>query len=503
VTLSNYIQILWRRKWIIIVTVLVTVGAAVARTAMITPTYTASTTVRVETPRIGSLEFFQYDLTFTDRLMNTYAIIATSGPVMDELAERLELEQAPTVNVEIVQGTELLNITVTDEDSEVAMRAANELYEILRVYLSVETLTREQILREQLDNAQEALTTARENFDALASQYPPDDERVVTAGRLVTLRQEDLDRYIEEYSTYVESIEDAAGPENTEDEIVENSTITQIEPATEPESPSSPNRLLNIGLGLLIGMVGGLSLSILVESLDTKLYTSPQIEAVTDVSVLGRIPSNRGKRLVATNGRSSQELEAYRILRTNILLLNDEHPPQTLVVTSPTVGEGKSTTVANLATAIAQSGRRVVVVDSDLRNPAQHKIYSKSNEAGLVDVLQGELPVDDVIQETDFSGLHLIPSGKTPADPLELLASHEMSNIIDTLSKEFDVVLLDSPDLETVTDAAVLGSITDGVLLVVGRAKVKQDRVQKAYQKLNEVNANLIGVTINWAEKTF
>lgn len=189
--------------------------------------------------------------------------------------------------------------------------------------------------------------------------------------------------------------------------------------------------------------------------------------------------------------------EAYRQLRTSIQFYSLDRSIQTLLITSASPEDGKSTTVANLAVTFAETGCSVVAVDCDLRRPSLHKMFGLSNEAGLTALILDEKTLNDVLQPTDVPHLRVLPSGPLPPNPSELLGSQRMERLIESLRSTADVVIFDSPPTISVTDAAVLGAKMDGVLLVVSVGKTKRDHVVRAKQLLARVNAKVLGVVLN------
>src|SRR5688500_15889280 len=235
--LSSFLAILWRRKWIILLTTVIAVATVAARTAMLTPLYRSSTTLRVGTSAIGSFEFLQYDLTYTDRLMNTYTHIATSTPVLTKLAEQLNVSELPQIDVVPVDDSELLVITVEDPDPALAQQTAAALADILieqiRTTTSGEDESTLDILSAQLDDAQTELDTAREEYAQLASLYAETDARVINAARTMYLK-EDL------YSMLLDQYEGARSSE-----LARATPLSVVDPAYLPATPSSPNVPLN------------------------------------------------------------------------------------------------------------------------------------------------------------------------------------------------------------------------------------------------------------------
>jgi non-specific protein-tyrosine kinase len=190
--------------------------------------------------------------------------------------------------------------------------------------------------------------------------------------------------------------------------------------------------------------------------------------------------------------------EAYRTLRTNLEFSSLDRPLKTMVVTSPGPEEGKSTTLANLAVTLAQAEKEVILVDCDLRRPSQHEIFGVSNNVGLTTMMVDEQAMKaPPLLDTGVSGLRLLPSGPLPPNPSELVGSRRMLEIIAWLSKAADMVLFDAPPIIAVTDAAVLASRVDGVLLVIKAGGTKRDHAQKAKALLDKVNAHLVGAVLN------
>jgi len=514
--LRNYIAILWRRKWVIAVTVAVTVTVTVAGTLMMTPTYEASTTLRVATALGGSVNYTDYR--YAELLMNTYTKIATSGPVLEELVHRLGLDEPPQIEVEILPNTELMQITVEDLNPVLAALAANTLAETL-IFQSEELYSgggrsAQEILGQQLAQIERELDQARGEYENLAAQSPEDSERIAAASRAVALKEQTYAMLLEQYE------------QARIREAIRANALSVVEPAVIPEAPFKLRKALNIALGFMVGLAGGVGLAFLFENLDTTLYTAQQIEQVTELSTLGKIPTVRRQQQIAFFNGSSPQGEALRRLRTNIFSLDHDVPLKTLLVTSAEPREGKSTVVANLAFSIAQSGRKVIAVDGDLRRPTLHKIFDLSNEIGLSSILRQKVAPDDIlssfltfddlpvsgilkqeaaldkaVQDSNIPGVWVLTSGPLPPDPAELLGSPQMAALIEQLAQQFDVVLLDTPALLAVTDAAVLAPIVDGVVLVVGRAQARREAVQAACQHLADVRANSIGLVVNRAEQ--
>ena len=208
--------------------------------------------------------------------------------------------------------------------------------------------------------------------------------------------------------------------------------------------------------------------------------------------------NNRQESLITISNPRSPISEAYRTLRTNLEFSSLDKPLKTMVVTSAGPEEGKSTTLANLAVTLAQAEREVILVDCDLRRPSQHEIFDVGNGVGLTSmVVDEEAFKNPPLQETPVPNLKLLPSGPLPPNPSELLGSRRMEEIITTLRERSDLVLFDAPPIIAVTDAAVLASKVDGVLLVIKAGTTKRDHAQRAKALLEKVNARLVGAVLN------
>ncbi|MEL5898970.1 CpsD/CapB family tyrosine-protein kinase [Clostridium sporogenes] len=204
--------------------------------------------------------------------------------------------------------------------------------------------------------------------------------------------------------------------------------------------------------------------------------------------------------LISIKDPKSPVAEAYRTLRTNIKFSSFDKKVQSIVITSSGTGEGKSTTAANLAIVMAQSGSKTIIIDCDQRRPNVHKLFGISNEVGLSNFIVGSIGLDEVIQKTEVENLHILPSGTRPPNPSELISSNRMMEFVEELKKEYDYIILDSPPVIPVTDAQLLANYADGCLLVVSSGEVEKEAVIKAKDLLNKVNANIIGIVLNKLE---
>ncbi len=206
-------------------------------------------------------------------------------------------------------------------------------------------------------------------------------------------------------------------------------------------------------------------------------------------------------KLITIHNPKSPVAEAYRILRTNIQFSSLDKLLKTYLITSSGPGEGKSVTTANLGVAFAQDGRRVIIVDADLRKPRQHRLFEQSKKTGLTNVLLGEASIEEVLIDSGVPGLSLIVTGPIPPNPAELVGSQRMKQFLREIGEMADVVLIDSPPVVAVTDAAILAAEVDGVLLVVAANASRIDLARKAKELLFNVKANVVGTVLNMVEE--
>jgi polysaccharide biosynthesis transport protein len=266
-------------------------------------------------------------------------------------------------------------------------------------------------------------------------------------------------------------------------------------PARADKKPVSPKSMLIIPLGVMVGLIVGLGLAFFIEYLDTSVKTIDDVERSLQAPVLGVIPQNVG--VILDEGAESPHAEAYRVLRTNILFSRKNEAWNTVSVLSGGAGEGKSTTLFNLATIFAQNGQRILVVDSDLRRPTLHKILHVSNTIGLTDFLLKQRSLDEVIQKTKVPTLDFLASGKLPSSSMSILGSAQMKETIQELKRRYEFIFFDSPPLLGVSDASILASEMDMVLQVIQYRRYPQPMTLRAKQMILKVGGNLVGIVLN------
>lgn len=306
-------------------------------------------------------------------------------------------------------------------------------------------------------------------------------------------------------------------------EAVEAGQVEIIDLADLPEMPMGEGRTRKLALGLILGLMLGVGSAVAVDGMNSSIRRRDDIERVLQVPGLAVIPkfanataenrfaralprrvngkarkgSDRASGLVTVYDAMSTGAEAYRTLRTNLIFSQSVQALRTLVVTSASPSEGKTTTAANLAVSFAQQGMRVLIVDCDLRRSRLHKMFSIPREPGLTELVLGHLDQDDAVRETAVPGLYVLPSGQLPPNPSELLGGARMRKALESLTGAFDLVVLDTPPLLAASDAAILSTIVDGVVIVVRAGETEIEAGQQAMQQLSAVGARVVGAVLN------
>lgn len=279
-------------------------------------------------------------------------------------------------------------------------------------------------------------------------------------------------------------------------------SVRIVQPALEPTDRATPQTTRSLLLGIGGGLATGILAALLRDLTDNKVRNRTSVENSTDRPLLGVIPKNRdmSRTPVYVQGNTrSQFAESFRELRTSLRFVDTEHDQHAFVVTSAHASEGKTTTTLNLAAALMEGGSRVVVVDCDLRRPAVGSRLDIENGAGLTDVLIGRAELEDVLQPWGSNG-SVLPAGPTPPNPADLLASEGMAELLKVLGQEYDHVLIDTPPLLPVTDAAILAAATSGALLVTAAGKSRTTELREAAEILDRAGARTLGVVVGMVQ---
>lgn len=475
--LRDYIQILRRRKGMIALTVVLVTVPTVVISLLQTPRY-AGTAQLLLLPRSSETLFDPNSGVRTDpnREVQNEIRILTSQPVRAMV--RAELGSAPKVSATPDGLTDVIKVTAKDVDPQRAAVLANSYSNSYIEYRRKQAVDDVLAASQQI---QTKITDLQKQIDSAASGAPRDS--LVQAQALFKQKLDQLQV----------------------DGALKRGGAQMVTPADVPTNPVSPQPMRSGLLALVAGLLVGLGVAFVKEFLDDSVKTKDEFERVAPgVPVLGLIPvisAWRGTEeayLVSLDDPTSPAAEAYRTLRTSIQFMALERPMRTLQITSANAQEGKTTTLANLAVALARSGSTVAIVCCDLRRPRVHEFFGLKNDVGFTSVLLGKVGLAGAMQEVpDQARLSLLASGPLPPNPSELLSSRRTVEVLGSLQAEYDIVLIDAPPILPVTDALVLSGRVDATLLVAVAGATTRKEAARAVELLKQVDAPLVGAVLN------
>ncbi len=429
-----------------------------------------------------------------DKQSRLASLVSNPGPGTDVTIQALENE------IETIKGklVEEVRKIAGSGGSIQPLKTSQELFDnILKSEVEIKALTARA----------EALRAAISNIDYQLEQLP---EKTLVLARLTRDRKLNEELYLILNEKYEEArISEAA----------KSAGVEIVDTAKPPEEPVKPRKKLNILFGMLFGLALGVGITLLIDLLDDTIKTPEELERI-GLTPLGTIPvvnvdeirrrmKRKGKSLTRADevrieskmitkfSPKSPISEAYRSLRTNIQFSDIDNPKRVILMTSSATKEGKSTTCVNLATTFAQMGSRVLLVDSDLRRPTLHNFFNVDRMYGLTNVLIGSLSFNDVIKRTEVENLDLITAGDIPPNPAEMVGSERMKAFLDEARARYDIVLLDSPPVVAVTDAAILTTRADATIVVVSSGMTGRSELKRAINLIQNVGSHVLGVVLN------
>lgn len=296
------------------------------------------------------------------------------------------------------------------------------------------------------------------------------------------------------FPSFVAALDDHGGQSTVILNVVSGPTLHQ--------APVAPRKSLDVATGLLAGLLLGVVAAVVRDVRDTTIGTVQALRDVSSRPVLGEVPYDNSARtapVLVGDQLHTERAEAHRQVRTNLQFADVDNPPRVILVTSSVPGEGKSTTSVNLALLFAESGRDVLLVEADLRRPRATKYLSLEEGVGLTDVLAGQVTLEDALQEWG-QRVTVLPGGSVPPNPSELLGSRNMGVLLATMREWFDIVIIDTPPLGPVTDAAVVAPLADGVVMVVRQGKTTRAQLTMSLQALDAVDARVFGCLLNMSK---
>jgi capsular exopolysaccharide synthesis family protein len=483
-------------KWIVLGAIAAG-GAAFALSAVLQPVYESDTRILVgqalqsSSPNVDQLQSAQ-------NLALTYAEIARSRTILERVRAEVgidetveEFEQRITVATSNEQP--FVDIFARAETGPLAKQIADSVAtQLLAIAATVGT--DDEAVRSFVEEDMAAIQTQINQLRAEIAVLVADTTRTVAQQtRLETLE----DRLVDLRGTYADLL---LTPTRSE-----SNRLTVIDPANVPLEPASPRPLFNTVVAVLLGLLAVIAVAFLWEKLDDRVKTQEDVERVTGLATIGQIARMPGEgdrkpfyRLATLLYPRSPAAEAFRALRTNLEFASVDKLFRTIVITSSVPREGKTVIASNLAVAFAQSGRKVILVDADLRRPNIHEMFGLRNDRGLTDMVRSEeIRFEQVANQTEVPGLLIVTSGTPPANPAELLGSQRMQRVLERLQESAEIIVIDTAPVGAVTDAAVLAAEADATVFVIQGRRTSERVAIRGREALEKVHAHVIGAVLN------
>jgi capsular exopolysaccharide synthesis family protein len=411
---------------------------------------------------------------------------------------------SPVMQSTVVESLKTHLAELSEEEARLAETLGDRHPELVRVRARVKA-TREKIdaeIRDILRSLENAYDVARQHEVRLEASLE-EAKREALAANGKAIQYGILKRDVESHQELLRELLSRTKETGLESEL-KSTNLRIVERADPPAAPVLPRRLWNYEVAGLAGLALGIGLSVLLERMDNTVKTPEDVRKHLALPFLGMIPEvsiarpdAEGQPPLISADPQSAVAEAYRVLRTNLIFSSAEGAGRVLVVSSANPGEGKTTTVANLAASLAQNGARVLTVDADLRRPTLHHQFGVGKTPGVSDVVVGKCTPSQAVQTTRIPGLQAIACGYIPPNPAELLGSESMKEVLSTLRKRYDWVLIDAPPILAMADAPILCPFADGLVLVVWAEKSSRPAIQRALDQVSRVGGKVIGVVLN------
>ncbi len=506
--LKVYARIIWHWCWLLILCTVMAGASAYVVSIFSMPVYQASTTLLVNQARDPTTTDMTGLMT-SERIAQTYAQLLKRDTLMAEVAGQLKIDpivfdQALTsINVTPVRDTQLIRIDVEGTSPQLVAAVAYTLPLVfigeINVVQSDRFAAAKKSLQDRLQDVDNQIQQTQVAIDKIG------DSHTAAEGAELGRLRDQLARAQSRYASLSQNLETI-----NLTEVQSGDRIAVVEPPKVPEAPIRPRVLINTLLAAIVGAMLALGIVFLIEYLDDRIKTPQDLYNVIDIPLLGTIGRIKLKRtqnkqlsaleqsLITILEPRHPTTEAYRGLRTNLQFSRIDDALDSLLITSASPDEGKTTTAANLAVVMAQSGRSVILVDADLRKPRQHVFFNLSQSPGLTEALiAGDLASANYVRPTPVPNLSVLTSGKIPPNPAELLGSHRMQQLIEQLHTQADLIIFDAPPVLAVTDAQVLASQVKGVLLVIDSEQTRRAGLARAAEALLRANARLLGAVLN------
>jgi capsular polysaccharide biosynthesis protein/MinD-like ATPase involved in chromosome partitioning or flagellar assembly len=548
--LATYIEIILRRKKIILGIFLFLLVLIVLVSLIIPPKYASSVSLRVLTPRSGGMNYVNFDIYYANRLMNTYVSLASSNSVLDEVKKSLKLTEISDVEAEIIPDTELVKITVKDRNSGMAVQIANAIANQLlsrNSEISREANSAaENSLNDQINKKKEQLSQAKNDYKALINPNSQTNSRITSLQNQI---QSDQALYVTLYDRYEVGRQGVIDPATTSSQsaalsslkaqideekstleilnikasddseqirsslrdvtlleqeylslvtqldqvralqTIQGSTETLIivEHATPATKPASPNYLLVYSIGFVLSLFLAILVAFIIDNMDPNLFSSDQIQALTHIPLLGRI------RKIKKDPDSDEESSEYDFTcdaQINLRPIIQNKAIRSVILSGLYNECNSSLHSVNLGRAFAESGINTVLLDANLDTPSVHSLFPKiSNVNGLSQVLAGKIELDKAIKESGLENLSILPAGKTGG----VIGSQELKEIIQQLIQIYSMVVVNISPVDTGSDTVNLISCVDGIILLLNLDKMKKNDLKSFITRYLQLNPSIIG----------
>ena len=520
--LRSYLGVIARRRWLVIITTVLSLGVAVAVSLIPEPTYRVRAQVMTTGVNDPVAMIFAANATGDLDRQATGQLAFLNSSRMRLAASRAYTGSLPDGDVfrvsvsEVRRGdpnrtSSIVELSLVSSDPVAAAALVNtyaETYVSTREADDQENLLQtKQRLNALLSETEAQITEAMEPVAEIDARIA---EGAGDTAVLISQRAAEMERLrptLDPLQSQASELRRTVGDLNLGVELAAGGGAQVLSPAWVPDTPVNPNVPLNLAIGLVFGLFLGAILAFIRDYFDDSVKTKEMVDRVTGVSTLGLIPKVDGRtELVTVTHPSAPAAESFRLLRTSVKFLGIERQVRVVQVTSPSPGEGKTMVATNLAVAFAQSGDRVVLVGGDLRRPRLEEVLGVPLVPGLTGVLIGDVTLPQAIQSVAaVPNLSVLPAGHPPPNPSELLSGERARRLIDVLGQTYDVVVIDCPPVLPVTDSLVLARMADTTLLVTSANKTSKRSLTRAVEMLRQVDAPMAGTVLNSlsADETF
>lgn len=498
--LQQYVKLLVKWWRLIVLFIVVSAGGTYLVSQRMDPVYAATTTFLIRPAPPTSSAAGSGALFTSDNLPQTVAQLMGNQRVLQEVIADLKLNTGTDalgkqIDVNIVRGTQLMAVTVEDRDPQ---RAADIANDVVRVYNGQNRALQQSSYQTTQKNLEQALAaaladvlSAQTSLDALGAPSTPEQIQEQVRLQLVLAQSRSV------YEGLLQDYQKAQSAASGTDDL-----LTVVESAQPPARATRPNPPLYASLAAIVAALLSVAGVVLVGFLDDSVRSSEDVERVMGVPALARLAQKAHAdpvaRVVAASSSGSLEAEAYRMLAVTLGFAAADRPVRSLVVTGSGALEDRGAMAANLAVALAETGKRVILVDANLRDPSLHQIFRRQNQCGLTSVLQHPRPgqITDCLVSTYVKHLELLPSGPPAANPVPLLASQSFAQLLADLTAQADIVVLDGPPLPGAADSSILAHLCDATLLVVAASATRPAALARAKDLLAQAGAYLLGVVL-------